>query len=174
MTGYNLKKIFDKSIYGVWTANLSQIYRELAILEKKGFVSSTIQKQEDRPDKKVYSITEKGEAAFRDWLSDFPENLSSPKRDEFMLRIFFGSRLEKKELITQFKRFISQKKAYLETLNEIKKNYKEYVGGFEVEHLEKEEQFWNFTLKRAVMTLEILIKWAEECVEELEGALMIN
>lgn len=168
MTGYSLKKIFDKSIYGVWTASLSQIYRELANLEKKGYVSSNIQKQEDRPDKKIYTITEDGEMAFGKWLADFPENFSFPKRDEFMLRVFFGSRLEKNELIKEFKRFISQKQAHLETLTEIEKNFKKYVGTFQMESPEKEELFWHFTVRRAVMSLEVAIKWAEECIEELE------
>lgn len=170
MSGYDLKKIFDKSIYGVWTASLSQIYRELSALEKKGYVSSSIQKQEDRPDKKIYKITEQGKNVFLRWLSDFPENFSFPKRDEFMLRIFFGSRLEKDELIKQFRRFILQKQEYLETLTGIEKDFKKYVGEFGVGPVEKEEVFWHFTIKRAVMSLEVLIKWAEECIEELESS----
>ncbi len=169
MTGYNLKKIFDKSIYGVWTASLSQIYRELSTLEKKGYVSSSVQKQEDRPDKRIYNITEDGKNAFQNWLADFPENLSSPKRDEFMLRIFFGSKLKENELIKQFRRFILQKQEYLEILTGIEKNFKEYVCEFGVGPVEKEEIFWHFTVKRAVMSLEVSIKWAEECIEELEG-----
>ena len=35
LTGYGLKKIFDKSISHVWAASLSQIYRELSALKKK-------------------------------------------------------------------------------------------------------------------------------------------
>ena len=175
MTGYNLKKIFDKSISQVWAASLSQIYRELSALEKKGYVSSSIQKQEDKPDKKIYKITQQGKNVFLQWLSDFPENLSFPKRDEFMLRIFFGSRLEKEELIKQFRRFISQKKEYLETLTEIEQNlpeieqnFKKYADNFKLESAEKEGLFWHFTIKRAIMSIKVLIKWAEECIEELE------
>lgn len=168
MTGYDLKKIFDKSISQVWAASLSQIYRELSTLEKKGYVSSSIQKQEDRPDKKIYKITEQGKNVFLRWLSDFPEKLSFPKRDEFMLRIFFGSRLEKNQLINEFKRFILQKKQHLETLKEIENNFDVCSSEFSVESAKKEELFWRFTIKRGQMTLEVLIKWAEECIKELE------
>jgi PadR family transcriptional regulator AphA len=167
-TGYDLKKIFDKSISQVWAASLSQIYRELSALEKKGYVSSSIQKQEDRPDKRIYKITEQGKNVFLRWLSDFPENLSFPKRDEFMLRIFFGSRLEKNQLINEFKRFIVQKKQYLKTLEEIENSFDICSSQFLVDSAEKEELFWHLTIKRGQMTLEVLIKWAEECIKEIE------
>ena len=64
MTGYDLKKMFDESINNFWAASLSQIYRELGALEGKGYLTSVIEPQDDRPDKRIYSITEAGRAAF--------------------------------------------------------------------------------------------------------------
>ena len=168
MNGYNLKKIFDKSIAHVWAASLSQIYRELSSLEKKGYVTSIIQKQEDGPDKRIYNITDLGRDAFQNWLKDFPEQPSFYQRDEFMLRIFFGSRLEKKEIIKEFENFISQKRDHLQILNEIKDTFNIYSSEFKVESAEKEELFWHFTIKQGKMTIEVLIKWAEECIKQLE------
>ncbi|MGB9979960.1 PadR family transcriptional regulator [Methanobacterium sp.] len=168
LTGYGLKKIFDKSISHVWAASLSQIYRELSALEKKGYVHSNIKKQEGRPDKKIYNITEEGKNSFHDWLKDFSGTFSSPKRDEFMLKIFFGSKLEKEQLIMEFNQFISQKREYLISLKEIEKNFGKYRHEFTVNIPEEEEIFWNFTIKRGIMNLEVAIKWAEECIEELE------
>lgn len=168
MTGYDLKKVFDKSISEVWAASLSQIYRELSALEKKGYVSSSIQKQEDRPDKKIYKITQQGKNVFLIWLSEFPEKLSFPKRDEFMLRIFFGSRLEKEQLIDEFERFILQKKKHLEMLKKIERSFDLCSSHFNVESAEKEELFWHLTIKRGQMTLEVLIKWAEESIKEIK------
>lgn len=169
MTGYTLKKIFDKSISQVWAASLSQIYRELGKLEKKGWVSSNIQKQEDRPDKRIYEITDEGKTAFLTWLDHFPEKLMAPKRDEFMLRIFFGAQMDKKGIIIEFKRFISQNKDYLKMLTEIESNFDIHNTGFSLESPEKEELFWHLTIKRAKMTLNTVIKWAEESIEEIEG-----
>jgi DNA-binding PadR family transcriptional regulator len=168
MNGYNLKKIFDKSIAHVWTASLSQIYRELSSLEKKGYVTSIIQKQEDGPDKRIYSITDQGRDSFQNWLKNFPEQPSFYQRDEFMLRIFFGSRLEKKEIIKEFENFISQKQEHLQTLNEIKNTLNIYSTQFNLESAEKEELFWKLTIKQGQMSLEVLIKWAEECIKELK------
>jgi DNA-binding PadR family transcriptional regulator len=169
LTGYGLKKIFDKSISHVWAASLSQIYRELSALEKKGYVQSTIKKQEDRPDKKIYRITEEGRTAFQVWLKDFSGTFSSPKRDEFMLKIFFGSKLEKEQLIKEFNHFILQKREYLNSLKQIEENFAKYRHEFTADIPEKEEIFWNFTIKRGIMNLEVAIKWAEECIEELES-----
>ena len=169
MTGYDIKKIFDKSIIEVWAASLSQIYRELSTLNKKGYVSSTIKKQEDRPDKRIYKITQQGKNVFLSWLNNFPDILSYPKRDEFMLRIFFGSKLERKQLINEFERFIIQKKQHIKTLKELEENLDRFSNQLQIESKETEELFWHFTIKRGQMTLEVLIEWAEECIKEIEN-----
>ncbi|MBR0600389.1 PadR family transcriptional regulator [Sinanaerobacter chloroacetimidivorans] len=171
MTGYQLGKIFDKSVNYSWTASLSQIYRELGILEKKGFVTSEIEKQDDRPDKRIYYITDEGKEAFVQWLEDFPENFASPKRDEFALRIFFGSQLDDAEMIRQFQKFVKereefgkimdrQKTAVMELNRSIKKTTEKTSD-------QKDELYWNFIIKRAMMTNEVLIQWAKECIGEL-------
>jgi DNA-binding PadR family transcriptional regulator len=174
MNGYYLRRIFDKSINYSWTASLSQIYRELGVLEKKGYVASSIQQQDDRPDKRIYSITEEGRKAFNEWLTDFPETFSAPKRDEFMLRIFFGSKIEKAELIKQFKRFIQEREAFKEimaegkeTIKEMSKTMKKKTDGLS---MVREELYWRFIAKRALMTNQVLIDWAEECINELENS----
>lgn len=168
MTGYNLKKIFDRSVSHVWAASLSQIYRELSTLEKKGYVTSKIEKQEDKPDKKVYTITEEGKNAFNHWLGDFPEKSLSPIRDDFLLRIFFGSQLEKDQLINEFKRYILQREEYLKLLMHIEENFSTYCREFPISSPEKEMIFWHFTIKMGMMTLETTITWAKQCIDELE------
>lgn len=68
-TGYDLKKIFDTSVRHFWPADQSQIYRTLLHLTEKGFASMEKVSQDDRPDRKVYSITAAGrgidQVAFR-------------------------------------------------------------------------------------------------------------
>ena len=166
LTGYELKKMFDDSIRNFWYASISQIYRELNALEKEAYVSSVIQPQADRPDKRIYSITDAGKQAFKEWITHFPDELSKEKRDEFSLRIFFGSNLSKEELITQFERIIAQKRGQLEDVQgflDLTEGYKQklkLMGG--------EELYWKFILRRAAMTLNTTIDWANECIEELK------
>ena len=166
MTGYELKKIFDTSIRNFWYASLSQIYRELGVLENEGLLVSAIEQQSDRPDKKIYSITETGKASFQNWIRDFPERLSKEKRDEFTLRIFFGSNLSREELSVEFKRFRKEKEEQLEEVKSIYQLPDKMKD--QIKLMRGENMYWKFVLRRAQMTLETMIVWANECLEELE------
>lgn len=174
MNGYHLRKIFDKSINYAWSASLSQIYRDLGTLEKKGYVSSSIQQQEDRPDKKIYSITKDGEEAFNEWLTNFPDTFSSPKRDEFMLRMFFGSKIGKPELIKQFKRFVEERKNFEKVMSKGKEVIAEMRKTIQNDKIQSQikqnKLYWHFIAQRALMTNQALIEWAEYCIEELENS----
>ncbi|HHW60359.1 MAG TPA: PadR family transcriptional regulator [Syntrophomonadaceae bacterium] len=165
MSGYDMKSFLDTSINFFWTAQLSQIYRDLGTLEKKGLVSYQIEVQEGRPDRKVYSITEKGEKAFEDWLGRFPQTLSPATRDEFCMRIFFGSRLPRDEVAFQLKRFIKEKQEEISTQAYVKKVIATYSS-----HIEKPEEvfYWNLLLRRNQMLTETLIQWAQESIRQLE------
>lgn len=69
-----------------WPAKHSQIYPLLANLEKEEYVSFEHVCQSDKPDKKVYSLTEKGRQALREWLR---EPAADPvTRDELMLKAY--------------------------------------------------------------------------------------
>ena len=67
-----------------WQAKHSQIYPLLAKLEREGFVQYVRIEQRDKPDKKVYSLTEKGTEAVLEWLGEPPAEQSS--RDELSLK----------------------------------------------------------------------------------------
>jgi len=167
MTGYDLKKMFDESINNFWAASLSQIYRELGTLESKGYLNFIIQPQNDRPDKKIYSITETGKTAFKDWIENFPQKVSKETRDEFTLRVFFGSNISKENLLKQLQLFKDDKQRSLEEIKnlcEISLKYKD-----EMELFNDEVFYWKFVLRRACLTLDMLIHWADECIEDLKS-----
>lgn len=165
MTGYDLKKMFDESINNFWAASLSQIYRELGVLESKGYLTSEIEKQNDRPDKRIYDITEEGKTAFREWITKFPEKLSKEKRDEFTLRLFFGSNLSKQELIIQLRRFLDEKQRQMKEIEYLRNMSDQYVRDMKL--FNGEEVYWKLILRRAFLNLEASIKWAGECIDEL-------
>jgi PadR family transcriptional regulator, regulatory protein AphA len=168
-SGYDLKMLFDKSINHFWPANLSQIYRELGVLEKNGYVSSMVQTQKDRPDKRIYTITEDGETAFLKWLNDFPDVLHTPKRDDFMMRIFFGANLGEKELKKQFERFLRERENSKKTIIAVIDQFETKIkNSAKDKNLGKNLKFWLFTVKRAQITNQALIEWAVECISALE------
>jgi DNA-binding PadR family transcriptional regulator len=103
MTGYDLKKILDHPMGFFWVAQMSQIYRELNKMEGKGLVKSEIVPQEKRPDRKVYQLTKEGKETFLNWLNKFPDQLSQISRSQFLMRIFFSSRIKLEELAYEIK-----------------------------------------------------------------------
>ncbi|MCD9020796.1 PadR family transcriptional regulator [Cohnella silvisoli] len=81
-SGYDLML----QIQPFWPAKHSQIYPLLAQLEKDEYVQYEHISQSDKPDKKVYSLTDKGIEALREWLS---EPASDPvMRDDLYLKVF--------------------------------------------------------------------------------------
>lgn len=162
MTGYDIKSSFDDSVKCIWPAHLSQIYRELGSLENKGFVTSRVEAQETRPDRKVYSITEAGKTELLSWLNKGPKNFGGGVRDEMALRIFFGSKTDKDELIFHLKMFLKEKKDTLSFLESTEDKIKEYP-------YETEIRYWLFALRKSYKTAQAEVSWAEECLNELEA-----
>jgi len=73
MSGYDLKKRFADSDVLYWSGNNNQIYRALVELHQDDWVTVEVQHQEDRPSRKIYTITEKGRAALRQWILSTPD-----------------------------------------------------------------------------------------------------
>jgi PadR family transcriptional regulator AphA len=98
MTGYDLKhQAFDATVQHFWPADQSQIYRTLSRLEADGWVSMTVDEQDDRPDRKVYAITEEGRRALMGWLTadhDLPT-----LRDPLLVQLFFGQEVPRADLL---------------------------------------------------------------------------
>lgn len=64
-TGYEIKKLFEDGRFSYFVeASFGSIYPALNRLTQDGLVSVRAESQAKRPDRKVYSITEKGQAAF--------------------------------------------------------------------------------------------------------------
>ena len=68
-TGYEIGRQFDRSIGHFWSATHQQVYRTLNKLHLDGLVSYEPVAQDGRPDKKVYSLSEAGHAALREWIA---------------------------------------------------------------------------------------------------------
>lgn len=166
MTGYDLKAFFDRSINFFWSAELSQIYRELSRLEKLGYISHKTEHQEGRPDKKVYSISQEGDRAFIEWLKDFPKAPGTVSRNEFLVRIFFSSKLQREELKAHLEDYIKEQSQELETYRLIEKKLNEKL----MEEGYKGDAFYQrFTVRRGIYFASAEINWAKECIEEIKG-----
>jgi DNA-binding PadR family transcriptional regulator len=59
-SGYQLAKRFDVSVANFWSATPQQLYRELDRLESDGLVHARLVRQQRRPDKRVFTLTDAG------------------------------------------------------------------------------------------------------------------
>lgn len=86
LTGYDLTKRFDSTIGFFWSAKHSQIYPELASLTDESLVTFELVTQTSKPNKKVYTITEQGLAALREWMQTPSEKRSV--KDPQLIRVW--------------------------------------------------------------------------------------
>lgn len=86
LSGYDLAQRLKVPVGFFWRARHSQIYPELGRLEAMGLVTHRLIEQQDRPDKKLYTITDAGRAKLRDWAM---APLAGPTpRDELVLKAY--------------------------------------------------------------------------------------
>ncbi len=87
MSGYDIKQAFDRAIASYWNAGNSQIYTTLKNLSQAGLVEAEVIVQTARPNRKVYRLTNEGQAELMRWLQeDIPERFT---KDEFLTKLFF-------------------------------------------------------------------------------------
>jgi len=86
LTGYDIKKEIEAGVGNFYTASYGSLYPALKKLSDKGYLTMTEQLQGNRV-KKYYEATERGKAAFLEWLSSpFDPNTRS---DSLLAKIYF-------------------------------------------------------------------------------------
>jgi len=95
-SGYELKQLFAESAKLSWSGNSNQIYTPLVELHKEGLVSLEIQLQENRPARKVYTITEKGLLELKNWVRSTPE--PPLRKNAFLIQLAWADQLEAEEV----------------------------------------------------------------------------
>ncbi|MCA9942641.1 MAG: PadR family transcriptional regulator [Anaerolineales bacterium] len=118
MTGYDLKhQAFDATVRHFWPADQSQIYRTLNKLADNELVTVTVEAQAERPDRKVYAITEAGQAALLAWLQS--DQAVPTLRDPLLVQLFFGQELPRADLLNLVARQLAAHQAQLAVFDQI-------------------------------------------------------
>jgi PadR family transcriptional regulator AphA len=99
MSGYDLSRLFERSLGHLWSAKHSQIYPLLAQLAADGLIRHSGTGPRGR---KTYAITEDGLATVRDWLTHTDPGRTV--RDEATLRTYFLWLLEPAQARTYLSR----------------------------------------------------------------------
>jgi DNA-binding PadR family transcriptional regulator len=86
-SGYDIKRIVDRTIRHFWAASYGQIYPELARLERAGWIAGADGSRGGRT-RRLFTITTAGDRALRRWLEGQETRIEI--RDESLLRLFFA------------------------------------------------------------------------------------
>ncbi len=149
--GYELKQAIDNAFGAVGPAiNVGQIYTTLSRLERDGLVVSQEVEQSDRPNKRVYELTDDGRSALEHWVRD---STSSPRlRDEFFVKLVLAQIAgiaEPADLIAR------QRQHYLQVLRDL---------DLAAERTD-EDGTGRLLVEGAVLHLQADLKWLDICEE---------
>lgn len=162
-TGYELTQTLKERMGNVWNASHQQTYRELARLLEQGAVTFRDVPQSDKPDRKVYAITESGRQELADWVNTPSER---PKvRDPLLLKLFAGELWEKDRLIREIEMHRTQWQATLDRYLAIESRYFS-----EVHQLPIHYQLQHLALVRGIEVNRSWLAWSVHLLEIVEGS----
>ena len=161
-TGYEIMTVFRDSLNHFWTAQTSQIYRELQTMEKSGWISQTHVAQAGKPDKNVFSITPAGHEELLRWLRQ--DNLPAGYRNPFLLKTFFMGELPVQENIEFFKA-LQGAVVFPDEGKKVSADADLYKQA--VNHPEK-AVYWKLTIEFGRMYEKMQQEWCKYCTGELE------
>jgi len=130
LSGYDLKKLFSLSFTFFSGISYGSIYPALKKLEQEGLITMKLEIQESAPNRKVYTITEKGKKAFLDSLRS-PFYIERYK-DALLMRMFFFAHLSKKERLNAAYAYLNQIKSVAKELQSVRPDVEANADRFQL------------------------------------------
>lgn len=160
-SGYDIKNEIEERLSHFWSQSFGHIYPMLKRLDESGLVTKTVERQDGRPDRKVYCITDEGRSALRDW---FTEPMSPPApRNELLLRIFMGRHAPRGSLLRDLREHRGRMSRTLEELRAIRTRLDREGAPPE------DDVYWGITLSYGLQVLEAIVEWSRRAETELES-----
>lgn len=120
-TGYDLVRIFDRSVGNVWHAPHTQIYPELRRMEAEGLLDSVEVPRGPSATKREYRITDRGLTVLRELASTPAE--PSPEKDSYRLKAAYlefadpdGAREQMRLHVAHYERWLADWEAMKQSL----------------------------------------------------------
>lgn len=173
LSGYDLKHLCDHILAPMWGVVQSQVYKELRRMKEFGWVEMEREEQESRPDRKVYSITEKGYTALRSWQTQPPEVFQI--RDELLLKVLFGAFAAPSELAGNLRASIAEHEMRLLAYRQNALSLP-MLGAFRHDNKRpnpygaesREDPYLNLIARFAIAFEQTYIRWLYEALEVIE------
>ena len=127
MSGYDVKKLIERSIAHFWNESYGQIYPILNRLAAEGFAERRREKQRGKPDRHVYSLTEQGRQELARWLAVPARH--EPFRSELLLKLFLGVAGRVADSVAQVEHYEAAQRGLLETYLGIERRLRVEMAG---------------------------------------------
>jgi PadR family transcriptional regulator AphA len=164
LSGYDLKKAFDRSVQHFWPANQSQIYRTLADLHKEGLVDLEVIERQERLDMKIYHITPAGRQALHHWLAE-PSH-PTDYREPFLIQLYFGGEIPDGELVAVLRQKVHRIEEKLAVYDASYQSYREKLNT----HEDQRAFFLNVaTMEYGIANGLTLLEWCKSMIERVEA-----
>jgi len=167
-TGYELDKEFRETMKYIWQAKNSQIYNELGKMEQNGWLTSERIIQEDKPIKRVYSITESGKAELLYWLSAPEDDVNNAltQKSAFLLRVLLAGNTNKDaalKLLRSFREVCLARKTEQEGIRAA-------IARDEPDYDHEITLYWNLVALHGETVLQARIDWVEKAISIVENS----
>ncbi len=160
MSGYDVKKKFEKIAANFWKESYGQIYPILKRLTAEGLTIRSIQRQTGKPDRHVYELTQQGSLAIKEWLLEPVGHHVG--RHEILLKLILGPLISVSDNIRQLQHFRKMHEKELADLTIARTQLeKEFKGRSQL-------PYWQMTVRFGELVNEALLEWSGECLERLE------
>ena len=167
-TGYELDKIFKNSLAYFWHAKTSQIYRELSTMESLGWLTSERVLQEEKPNKRVYSITDQGKEELLKWLMLPDIDIGGGVKSPFMMRIFLigeAGEAGKEQALQMIGKYRESCNDFELKIAEALKEIAKLEGNVEdSEHM----KYWKIIALHGEMSIKTAIEWTDKAIAILK------
>jgi PadR family transcriptional regulator AphA len=158
MSGYDLRKLVDRSVGYYWTPAKTQTYSSLPRLVAAGLATRRTVRQSDRPDKHLYAITGAGRSAVSDWIRHAPLD-AGLGRNVLLLKLALADESHASSLLEQVRRRRVEAEQLRAELVEL-----DAAGG------EGDPPFEHLTRRYGFFHVDALLHWTEEVQRDLERA----
>lgn len=162
MTGYDMKRMMQESPVMYWSGNNNQIYKALVSLLDQGYATSELQYQESAPNKKIYSITERGQEALLDWVFKTEPELPEFKKT-FLIQLSWAGNLsvsQIEQMLTRYEIIISEQLAMRKEEKRRQKNFPN--------RSRQEQCIWEGIYENLQMALEAEQNWIQQFRKNLK------
>jgi DNA-binding PadR family transcriptional regulator len=99
MSGYDIKRVLKGLSWLVGEPSFGSLYPALNALTNEGLVTMELEARQNRPSRKIYSITEAGRQTLHEWIN-LPAG-SNASMKAFVMRLILADNLSQAGLIAQ-------------------------------------------------------------------------